>query len=320
MGDQVAEQPTAEPETTTGAEVPAADTKAAAPATNPEATETIKVDGKEYKVTKAQLIALAQKGHFADKKLQSMAVLQSKTNALIQALKTPEGLISILKDPALGANPADIIRKLISSDLITEEVGEDLAKWVYEHKVRTAQMTPEQLEQEKKLTDYERLKKAEDDRKAQEVTAKQQEQINAVYQQIRSEVTKQILADKTFPQTEGSIRQVVEKLRVMNKQGAAITTENITRAISLVKKDHMTHQTALLDAMNDPEGLIAAIGEERALKISKALVARLQAKQAASGKAKSEPKSEGEDKELKTTERIDRKLGKTPQGYSIMKF
>jgi len=150
------------------------------------------------------------------------------------------------------------------------------------------------------------------------LTSKKQQQVNEVYQQIRAEVSKQILADKTFPQTEGSIRQVVEKLRVMNRQGVQPTPENITKALALVKKDHMAHQQALLDAITDPEGLISAIGEERALKISKALVARLQAKQAASGK-KPEAKVEGEEN-LKTTERIDRKLGKTPQGYTVMKI
>ena len=304
---------------------PAVDPKAAAapPAGAPpaakaeEATETIKVNGKEMKVTPSQLRALAQKGAFADQKLKSVDVLQGTTKRLIDDLKTPEGLVRILKDKTLGANPKDVIRGLLKSDFIDEELKEDIAKWTYENYVKPGQMKPEEIEREKKLAEYERLKAAEEKRASEEATKAQQAQMQALYQAVRSEITKQIVADKTFPQTEGSIRAVTEKLRVMNKKGEKITEASIGKAIGLVKKDHLIHQQAMFDLIEDPEALIAFFGEARALKISKALVARLQNKAKADAKAATKA-PEGESAEGKSTDRIDKKFGKEKHGYQVM--
>lgn len=294
----------------------AADPKAVAavPAKADEATETIKVDGKEIKLTRAQLVAAAQKGLFADKKLEGVKVLQGKTQALIEALKTPDGLLSVLRDPSLGASPKEVFRKLMSSDVIDDDLKEEMSKWVYDNVVVQAKKTPEEVARDKKLNDYERLKAAEDKRKKDELTANQNAEVNRIYQGIRAEVTKQIVADKGFPQTEGSIRSVVEKLRVMNKKGAPVTVETIGKAISLVKNDNLLHQQSMFDVIEDPEALIAYFGEARALKISKALVARLQAK----SKVKpldAKPDEEGREK---VTERIDKKLGRTQHGYHVL--
>lgn len=297
-----------------------ADPKAAPIAVKPGeavATHELVINGKTVKVTDAQLKSYAMRGLNADQKLKSMDVLTGKTAALLNALKTPEGLLGILKDPALGASPKDVFKKLMASDVIDDELKESMSQWVYENVVQKAKLTPEQIENDRKLSDYERLKKAETDRKTNEATEQQKAQIQQVYQAVRSEVTKQIVADKTFPQTEGSIRAVVEKLRVMNKKGAPITSESITKALDLVKKDHVLHQQTLLDAVEDPESLIALLGEARALKISKALVARLQAR----SKIKPlETKPEQGGEREKVTDKIDRKLGRTPQGYTVLDY
>jgi CRISPR/Cas system CSM-associated protein Csm2 small subunit len=283
-----------------------------------EPTEAYVVGGKTYNWTKAQARAYAQKGFNADQKLKSMDVLAKSSQSLLAALKTPEGILNLLKDPALGNSPKEVFKKLMASDIIDDELKESMSQWVYQNVVQKAKLTPEEIEKDKKLNDYERLKKAEDAQKAKGISDQQQAQVNQVYQAVRSEVTKQVLADKTFPQTEGSIRAVVEKLRVMNKKGAPITAENIGKALSLVKKDHVLHQQTMLDAIENPEDLIALVGEARALKISRALVARLQAKQ--KGKPKVEVKPEGDEPRKKTTELIDEKLGRNKHGYSEMKF
>jgi hypothetical protein len=103
----------------------------------------------------------------------------------------------------------------------------------------------------------------------------------------------------------------------MNKQGAPITAENVTKALGLVKKDHVLHQQAMLDAIVDPEELIALVGEARALKISKALVARIQAKQKTKAKPKAEDDGEAAEK---VTDSIDKKFGRNKFGYSPMKL
>ena len=284
--------------------------------TAPAATYELKVDGKVFNVTEAQLRAYAQKGFFADKALKSVDVLKSSTTNLINKLKTPEGLWEVLSDPALGANPKAVFKKLMASGIVDDELKDEMGAYLYNNDPRINKtLTPEQLEQRKKLEDYERMKTEEQKRKEADLSAKQKEQISKIYQGIRAEVTKQILADKTFPQTEGSIRGVVEKLRVMNKQGTPITVQSITKALDLVKKDNLLHQQSMFDATTDPEELIKLFGEERALRVSRALVARLKGKQQAKPGAVPEVKREGKEK---ITDALDRKYGRNKQGYQIL--
>jgi hypothetical protein len=242
-------------------------------------------------------------------------VLQGTTARLLADLKTPEGLIRILKDPSLGANPKEVFKKLMASDVIDDELKEAMSEWVYKNVVQTSKLTPEQLEDRKKLSDYERLKAQEDKRKSDESGAAQKAQQTQIYNAVRAEVSKQITADKGFPQTEGSIRMVIEKLRVMNKQKVPINSESIGKAIGLVKKDHIMHQQAMFDVLEDPEALIAFFGEARALKISKALVARLQAKGKVKAPAKEAPT---DDPQEKMQDRIDKKYGRERHGYAVL--
>lgn len=285
-----------------------------APASN-EPTEDYVVNGKTVKLTKAQAKMYVQKGLHADGKLKSMEVLQGKTAGLLQALKTPDGLLAILKDPALGASPKEVFKKLMASDVVDDELKEAMSKWVYDNVVAQGKKTPEQIENEKKIARLEKFEKDEADRKTNAATEQQKQQVAGIYQAVRSEVTKQIVADKTFPQNEGAIRLVIEKLRVMNKSGAAITAESIGKALSFVKKDYLLLQQSILDADDDPEVLISRIGEARALKISKALIARLKKKAAP---ADPEKKPEGDGR--KVTDRIDEKLGRERHGYHVLQI
>ena len=288
--------------------IPAEAINAAKPA---EETETYVVNGKEVKLTKAQAKAYVQKGLFADQRGKSFDVLKSKTEALIEGLKNDP--LSVLLDPALGITKEALLDRILASDA-SDEMKEKASKWVYENVVVQAKKPPEQIENEKKLAELDRLQKAEAARKDKELSEQNQKKVNEIYQAVRAEVTKQIVADKTFPQTEGSVKAVIEKLRVMNKKGVPITVESVTKALDFVKKDYIIHQQALLDSVEDPEGLIALLGEDRALKISKALVARIQAK----AKSKIVEEKPPEEKRQKVTDRIDAKLGRTQHGYHIL--
>ena len=285
----------------------------AAAATEP--TEDYVVEGKVYKLTKAQAKAAVQKGLFADKRLKSVDVLTKNAQALVNALKTDP--FSVLRDPALGISEDDLLERILASDA-SDATKERLSKWVYDNVVAQAKKTPEEIERDKKLTDYERMKKAEADRKTKEESAAKKAEIQQIYAGVRAEVVKQITADKTFPQVEGSIRAVFDKLRAMNKQGAPLTTENVTKALALVKKDHVMHQQALFDAIEDPEALIALFGEERALKISRALVKRIQNKQKTPAKDEKAIETDGPRKKI--TQIQDEKRGVNKHGYHIMEL
>jgi hypothetical protein len=102
----------------------------------------------------------------------------------------------------------------------------------------------------------------------------------------------------------------------MNKKGQPVTVESVTKAVAQVKADLVMHQQALFDAIADPEELIKFFGEERALKISKALVARIKNKSKTAAKKEN---ATGEQRK-KTTDAIDEKLGKERHGYHVMNF
>ena len=294
---------------------PAVDPKAAPSTTNgtvpdPAATEVIKVNGKEVKVTPAQLRALAQKGYFADGQLKSVDVLKKSTSALIDSLKDPARALQTLVEA--GIKPEDLLERILASNS-SEATKEKLSEWVYKNVVETAKLTPAQLADRQKLSEYERLKAEDDKRKESEKQTKLTAQQQQIYNAVRNEVVNQVKADKTFPQVEGVIRQVIDTLRAINKKGAPITKETVTKAMEKVKKDFVLMQQAILDADDDAENLIARIGEARALKISKALIARLQ-------KAGKKPAAKPEEGEEKTTEKIDRRLGRHASGYNLMKF
>ncbi len=298
---------------------PPATNKPGAPPAPPaakEPTTPVKINGKVYELTQAQLIAAAQKGIFADQRLKSAEVVTGKTAQLIAKLKTPDGLLEVLKDPTLGNSPKEVLRKLMNSDVIDDELKEEIAAWTYKNVVQRAKLSPEEIEREEKLKDYERLKTQEKERAERDLSTKQKAEVEQVYQAVRSEVVKQITADKTFPKTEGAIRSVIDTLRAMNKNGAKVTTDSIAKALSKAKNDHLVHQQAMFDSIESDEDLVKFIGENRALRISRALVARLKSK----GKAKAETKPEEEGKpEEKVTDRIDHKLGRQRHGYTVMK-
>jgi len=301
-------------------EAPKADVKAEAKPVEGEAKAVVDepkdeyiVNGKKILLTKAQAKAAVQKGLFADQTLKSVEVLKTKTAGLLEALKTPKGVLGLIKNPDLGINRDEFIRELINSDMVDDNVKEYLTKYVYENVYKPTQLTPEELEKQKKLQDYERLKKQEEMRIKQEEEAKQKQIVEQARNELLSEIAKQVKADKSFPQTEGTVRAVTEKLRVMHQKGAQITSETISKALGLVKKDLLTHQQAMFDTITDPEELVRLFGEDRALKISRALVARLQAKQ----KEQAKPETKEEVRE-KTTEKIDKKLNKNQYGYSIL--
>ena len=317
MADEATTQTTTETTTATDPKAAAVGTAVATGAATKgeEATEVIKFQGKEYKVTPTQFRALAQKGYLADQRLKSADVLTKKTEALISALKTPDGFLQILQDKSLGVNPKEVFKKLLSAGFVDDEVRDMMGEYLYNNDPRiNKSLTPEQLEQKRKLEEYEQMKAEQEKRKQEDMTKAQQAQVQQVYQAVRAEVTKQVLADKTFPQTEPTIRAVVERLRVMNKQGAPVTVENVTKALKFVKDNFLVHQKEILDSITDDEALIAAIGEQRALRMSRALVKRVQAK----GKATTKP--EGEKGEGKIQEQIARKLGKTEQGYTVVGY
>lgn len=294
----------------TATEIKPAENGAAKPA---EATRTIKVNGKEVQVTESQLITLAQKGYFADQSLKSTRELTAKTQRLIEALKSPEGILEVIKDPTLGISTDDLLERILASDM-SDERKERLSKFVYENVVLASKKTPEELEKDKKLGDYERLKKQEEARKKAEADQQQKQQLDQVYKAVRAEVVKAVKDDKSFPQVEGSMRAVMQKLKVMNANNVPINETSIKKAVDLVKKDILLHQQAIFDAITDDEALVATFGEERALRFSRALVARLKAK------AKSEaekPKPEQENR-LKVTDAIDKKLGRERHGYQVL--
>lgn len=250
-----------------------ADPKAVAPVVEP--TEEYKVGGKIVKLTKAQAKAYVEKSAFANQQMESVKALKDASAGLLNDLKTPEGIVNLLNNPKLGNSPSAVLKKLLTSSAVDDDTKTFLQQWVWENGIKQTKMTPEQIKQEndlKRLQSYEE-KEAKSKTLADE-QAKQQG-LQRAYGEIRSLVTGAINADKTFPMTEGAYRQVVEKLRVMNKQNVPVNAVTVAKALEQVKLDHKNHQIALFDSIQDDEELIKFLGPERASRIAKTYAKRI---------------------------------------------
>lgn len=283
------------------------------PSNNAQGTQPTKeyiVDGKKVSLTDKQVTAIVQKGLYADKKLESVSILQKRTESLLNTLKTPEGLINVLKDPSLGNSPKEVFKRLMNSDIVDDELKETMARWVYDKVVVPASMDPAEREKQERENRLATLEKEKKEREELELSQRQQIQLNAIYEEVKNQISKQLLADKTFPQIPAAIQWVINKVRILNREGVPVTQESIKKAIGLAKSDFIKAQSSILDSIQDPEELISALGEERALKISKALVARLT--------AKNKITPEGADRPLPISEKLEKTFNRTPQGYKIL--
>jgi hypothetical protein len=250
-----------------------------------------------------------------------MDLALKNTQNLVEALKTPEGTIAFAKQ--MGIAPETLIERLLGSD-ISENAKEIVGRVAHKLFVEEPKLTPQQIEDRKKLTDYERLKRQEDERKKQEITQKQQAEMQGMYKAIKGEVSKSVLEDKTLAHTEENLRRLIDKIRVVNrnfkaKQGRDLSMDEvktvIPKAIGWVHKDNQLHRNAMIEAVKgDSEKLISLVGEDMAMAISRALISRVQARQKEAGKKPAENPQRRES----VTEKIDRELGRTPQGFKVM--
>jgi hypothetical protein len=282
---------------------PAADPKAAAPAAPvapaPEPTEEYVVEGKKYNLTAKQAKALVQKGLFADQKLQSVDKLVKSSEQLTNLLKTNPA--AVFGDKALGANPREVIKNLLNSNLIDQDTKEDIGKWVYENIVQASKKDPKILELERRAKQADDYEKQLKDQEAAQKKQSDEAATAQAYNAIRTEIGNQIKADKTFPENEDAVRLVGNKIRVAVRAGKPIT---VKQALDLVKKDYYKMQENLFDAVTDDEQFIALIGEARAKRLNDAFVKRFKAK----SDKKEEKKQDNSDKKPSNPKEFEKYL------------
>jgi hypothetical protein len=268
---------------------PAADAKPAAP----ELFE-IKVGGKPKKVTRDELIKLAELGDGADQKFQEAAKLRKQAESYLAKMRNPKDAIALLQDPALG--------------LSEEQVRAAFEEWYSERFIKREKMTPA----ERRLADAEAKIKQYEDEKAAERAEKQKQADQELDAKTAAEIQKEIIETiqtSGLPKSRFTVSRIAYWTRVNEEQKMNAPRELIVQQVQKEMRQ-------LMDDMvqsSDGEVLEKLLGEGTTKKLRKLALERLRAKRAKLGEAPpattpKEKKEPGEKKEKLRSADVNRNL------------
>lgn len=200
----------------------------------------IKVDGKEAHLPLKELVARAQKGAAADKRMQEAAEVRKQATGLINALQKDP--FSILARPEFG--------------LGDEKLRELAEAYVYD-KVQYEQMNDEEREHHEKMKEYERLKEEKEQWEAQKNEQEQKQHLDRYSQDIQS-----ALEANNLPKSP----LVVKRIAFYMKQAYQNGHKNVSakEVAPQVKKDLIEEAKSL---KNDDEALFELLGEDGLKKV-----------------------------------------------------
>jgi hypothetical protein len=108
----------------------------AKPGAAPEETYTVKVNGEERKMTRAQLIERAQKGENAEIVTKQAAEVNKAFNNFIAQAQDPEKLLELLQHPSLKYDEAKqeiLVNKIMAGK--NPRVIEAVKRWIYQNEI-----------------------------------------------------------------------------------------------------------------------------------------------------------------------------------------
>lgn len=150
--------------------------------------------------TKEQLRAVIQKALYSDQMIKEGVQAKKATEALMQKLKTPQGLREILADPEIGVDFKKLAIEEVRAMMEDEKLTED------QRSVREWKSKAEKLEAEKKERD--------DAFAAQE----KQKKINQQAQEVRKEIIDAMKAYPDIPQTQATMDAMIQNMRAAFKR------------------------------------------------------------------------------------------------------
>jgi hypothetical protein len=238
---------------------PAADTK---PAT-PEYFE-IKSAGKTKRVTRDELVKLAELGDGADQKFQEAARMRKQAETYLAKMRDPKQAIALLQDPALG--------------LDQQQVRAAFEDWYANTFIRREKLSPA----ERELEDAKTKLKAYEEEKEQERAARQKDEEEKMDAQTRATLQKEIIETvetSGLPKTRFTVARIAYWTRVNEQKGMNAPRELIVQQVEKEMRD--IHNSLVQSA--DGEVLEKLLGEDTTKKLRKLGIERLRQKRSKLG-------------------------------------
>jgi len=223
------------------------------------------VDGKDVYLTPEQAQAYVQKGLAFEPKISQLGRLQQETAAFLETLANDPA--KVIYNEKFG-KPADVLKKILASTKVSDEIKEALGQWYYNNVVVTEQMTPEQRE----AAEWKRKSEEYDSYRAQQeqerIENENNRKVNEALQTIKAQISEAMteagvpLDSKIAPQLAKRVAQIMQ-LGYVN--GKVVTPKE---AMAKVKAELAEYQKAYYDVL-DEDKLVEQLGKENAEKVRK---------------------------------------------------
>lgn len=218
------------------------------------------VKGKKEKIKfsgKDQMKAVLQKALYADQVIKDASQAKKGAEALMQKLKTPQGLREVLTDPDINVD-----MKKFALDIVREMMDDE-------------KLTPEQREAREWKTKAEKLQAAQDEREAAEKNAKEKAKNDALAIELRGEIVGAMKKYPDIPQSQATMDGVIQNMRAAFRRfGKHLTAE---QAMSVYSEQYWKSLGTTIDTM--PEELILKrFGQKTLDKIQRIKLKELQDK------------------------------------------
>ncbi len=220
------------------------------------AVYSMKVDGKDVEVSLDELKAGYGKASAADAKFRDAAFARKQAEEFITQLKTDPW--KVLNDPSLGLDTQNMAREYLQKQLDFEQLSDE---------------QKELIDARQKLADYEDFKRQQEEQQHNNKMAELEAQY---HQQFTTEIHGALEADG-LPVTEATVRRMANYMsEAMNSDDPAVQALTAKDVTELVREDYMLDFKQLLGA-SDAETIQAILGDDVALQLRKADVAKLTA-------------------------------------------
>lgn len=233
-----------------------------------EDTFKLKVDGKEFELSREEMVKYAQLGKAGQKRMQKAAEIEKQTIAFLEELKANPR--KVLKDPALGV---DVIK--MAQEILAEQLEEE-AK------------SPEQREKESLMKELEELRNKQ---KTDEETRKTSER-ERMYQEVAQDLEVKVIdaLEKTgLPRKGAVLNKIADVMNVALENNIKISP---LQAAQLAKEELMGDIKELFDVLDD-EKLEQYMGETHVKRLRQAALKRVKSVPKLDTQAVSSRDSEG---------------------------
>jgi hypothetical protein len=236
----------------------------------------------EEELSEQDIMNWKQKATEADKRFQAAAEMQRKydlpvkqAQALVQALTSGDPT-TVFELPEVSKNP-----KLL-------EAMEKLVWKAYQEK----QMSPEQLEVQKRLARAAELERAESQRQSEAQKAKQAENNKLAMQRLDKTIT-DILSTAKVPKTKYTVSQVARLMQAaLNKKQAPDPAQIVKQVENLYKEANDFYA----ESLTEDEALVNYLGPKVVERVRKYLVDKYNLKKKAKTASVTPPKREPKEK------------------------